>query len=180
MLFGGITTDKTTLCRCGAAGRDDHTNTRSLIHVRRAGTLAYTLRVSGLHRKEHNMTKNKGPGKRKVTSRTRRCAELATVAATGVAGPNTVDVVFDLDKSANAKIARVYPFDPNAGKQDMANNSGKPHGVLAGQKIGTRLKVVLDVTGDSTSVGAFNVTNAGPPSISLTAAKGPAVSSTSK
>lgn len=76
------------------------------------------------------------------------------------APPQSVDVEFDLDKSTTAHLARCYLKGTTKPADDLANNMGKPHGVLKNQKIGAKLVVVVQASDTSpAAVGVFNVTH---------------------
>jgi hypothetical protein len=99
--------------------------------------------------------------------------ERNVVALTATA--QTVDVEFDLDKATTAHLARCYVPGTTQAKDDLANNMGKPHGVLKNRQVGSVITVVVQAS-DSTSSNAavFNTTHTDVPQIACTADDGTA------
>jgi hypothetical protein len=97
--------------------------------------------------------------------------EQHVVALTAAA--KTVDVEFDLDKSTTAHLARCYVPGTTKAKDDLANNMGKPHGVLKNRQVGSTITVVVQASDTTTSNAAvFTTTNTDRPKISGTAGDG--------
>jgi hypothetical protein len=104
-----------------------------------------------------------------TTASIRAAKTFAALSNATVAPAQVVDVIFDLDSTTTAKVARVYL----PGSQEDIANSQNPHGVLRNQVVGTFVTVVIQVGGEPSDIGVFDIQHAQPSSIRLRVSNGP-------
>jgi hypothetical protein len=119
--------------------------------------------------------KNRNAGSTILKSHGDRIAALEKNVVALTATAQTVDVEFDLDSATTAHLARCYVPGTTQAKNDLANNMGKPHGVLKNRQVGSVITVVVQAS-DSTSSNAavFNTTHTDVSQIACTADDGTA------